>query len=119
MQENRVVMAKRTIRKTDPEHTTAPARRRKAAPAEVEAAAEPKAPRTRRKIAQPVEAVTVVDVAQETTTTVGTTAVEITPEQIAVRAYYISLERGGRPGDQFADWILAERQLREQLAAAR
>jgi len=34
-------------------------------------------------------------------------------EEIALRAYHIYLERGGVPGDEFNDWIIAERQLIE------
>lgn len=36
-----------------------------------------------------------------------------TKEEIALRAYHIYLERGGAPGDEFNDWIIAERQLAE------
>jgi hypothetical protein len=34
-----------------------------------------------------------------------------TAEEIAVRAYQIYLERGGAPGNEFEDWIQAEREL--------
>ena len=34
-----------------------------------------------------------------------------TAEEIAVRAYQIYLERGGAPGNEFEDWIRAEREL--------
>jgi hypothetical protein len=37
---------------------------------------------------------------------------ELPHEHIAVRAYHIYLERGGRPGDEFQDWVTAERELR-------
>jgi hypothetical protein len=35
-----------------------------------------------------------------------------TDEQIRARAYQIFLARGGRPGDPDADWLQAERELR-------
>ena len=34
-------------------------------------------------------------------------------EDIAVRAYYIYLERDGADGDPTGDWLQAERELRE------
>jgi hypothetical protein len=34
-----------------------------------------------------------------------------TPEEIALRAYHIYLERAGMPGNELEDWIAAERQL--------
>jgi hypothetical protein len=34
-----------------------------------------------------------------------------TADEIAVRAYQIYLERGGAPGNEFEDWIRAEREL--------
>ena len=34
-----------------------------------------------------------------------------TQEQIATRAYEIYLERGATPGNEFQDWIQAEREL--------
>jgi Protein of unknown function (DUF2934) len=34
-----------------------------------------------------------------------------TMEDIALRAYQIYLERGGTPGNEFEDWIRAEREL--------
>lgn len=42
--------------------------------------------------------------------------VQVPHEYVALRAYHLYLERGGQPGDQFQDWVTAERQLREQLA---
>jgi len=33
------------------------------------------------------------------------------PEEIAVRAYHIYLERNGAPGDPHADWLRAEAEL--------
>jgi hypothetical protein len=34
-----------------------------------------------------------------------------TQEEIALRAYQIYLERGGVPGNEFEDWMEAQRQL--------
>ena len=34
-----------------------------------------------------------------------------TQEEIALRAYHIYLERGATPGNEFEDWMEAERQL--------
>jgi hypothetical protein len=34
-----------------------------------------------------------------------------TREEIALRAYEIFLQRGGAPGNELADWVLAEREL--------
>jgi Protein of unknown function (DUF2934) len=34
-----------------------------------------------------------------------------TQEEIALRAYQIYLQRGGVPGNEFEDWMQAERQL--------
>ena len=36
---------------------------------------------------------------------------QATPEEIALRAYQIYLERGGAPGSELEDWIQAEREL--------
>ena len=38
------------------------------------------------------------------------------PEEIALRAYYIYLQRAGAPGDEIADWVQAERELIRELA---
>jgi hypothetical protein len=35
------------------------------------------------------------------------------PEQIAVRAYHIYMERGGVESDPVSDWLQAERELAE------
>ena len=45
--------------------------------------------------------------------------IELSHDEIAERAYHIYLERGAQPGDPFADWLTAERQLRERLVGAR
>ena len=34
-----------------------------------------------------------------------------TPDEIALRAYHIYLERGCTPGDPMQDWLQAEREL--------
>jgi len=47
--------------------------------------------------------------------TAKTTARVITQEQIAKRAYEIYAGRGYAPGDQHADWLEAERQLKAGL----
>jgi hypothetical protein len=44
---------------------------------------------------------------------------DVPHEHIAVRAYHIYLERGGRSGNDFADWIAAERELRARAAGNR
>ena len=36
---------------------------------------------------------------------------QLTQEEIALRAYQIYQERGATPGNEFEDWIEAERQL--------
>jgi hypothetical protein len=42
-------------------------------------------------------------------------AVRPSHEQIAERAYYIYLERGGSTGDPQEDWLQAERELTEGI----
>ena len=39
-------------------------------------------------------------------------------EQIRVRAYYLHLERRGRPADPTADWLRAEQELATRRSAA-
>ena len=41
----------------------------------------------------------------------------ITEEQIRNRAYQIFLRRKGAPGDQFGDWVLAERELINEIGS--
>jgi hypothetical protein len=43
-----------------------------------------------------------------------TAANQPTREEIALRAYEIFLRRGGAPGNELADWVLAERELLDQ-----
>jgi len=40
-------------------------------------------------------------------------AYQPTNEEIALRAYHIYLERGSMPGDPIADWLQAEREMKE------
>ena len=40
-----------------------------------------------------------------------------TRREIEQRAYFIYLQRGGNGGDPVADWLRAERELREELQA--
>jgi hypothetical protein len=42
-----------------------------------------------------------------------------TREEIALRAYQIYLERGMSEGNEFSDWILAERELSERASKPR
>jgi hypothetical protein len=42
-----------------------------------------------------------------------------THEEIALRAYYIYLQRGGAPGNEFADWTRAEQELLAEAAKPR
>ena len=44
----------------------------------------------------------------------GKTAVQPTQAQIAEAAYFRHLNRGGGNGDEFNDWIEAERDLKER-----
>ena len=39
--------------------------------------------------------------------------------EIALRAYHIYLQRGGAPGNEFADWMQAERELLGEIAKPR
>jgi hypothetical protein len=114
-------MAKRNIRKTESDTPIT------SETAQAAGNGTPKAARARRKTDRPVVAATAAEAAQvasapavqaPTPMAAGSQPAEIrlSHEQIAVRAYHIFLERGGRPGDQLTDWVTAERQLREQLA---
>ncbi len=42
-----------------------------------------------------------------------------TPDDIALRAYHIYLERGCTPGDPMQDWLQAERELSAQTSKPR
>ena len=154
-------MAKRNIRKTDPDIVTNPDAthdattpgRREASAADLNGrAAAPKTSRSRRKADAPVtatatqsEPVTEVtpitaEGAIETpsaaanvtpeqdqprtaasssfTTVAEVAAIELSHDQIAERAYHLYLERNRQPGDPFADWLTAERELRERFVGA-
>jgi hypothetical protein len=140
-------MAKRSIRKTDPETTSTPERRHAAPVEPTDRAAAPKTTRSRRKSDAPVPAVappapsaapshitaeaaidspsSEVTVTREDqtaspsfTTVAEVAAVELSHDQIAERAYHLYLERGRQPGDPFADWLTAERELRRRFVGA-
>lgn len=95
-------MSKRT---TPASKTTsaAPAPRRRATKPVVDAtpADAPKAPRTRRKA-------TTAEVAAAAEVTPPAAAPQPSHDEIAIRAYFISIERGADP---VAAWLLAEREL--------
>jgi len=131
-------MAKRNIRKTDSDTTSTPESRH-ASPVEPNGrAAAPKTARSRRKsdTATPasqtagVSPVTAEGVIEETraeaaatvapsfTTVAEVAAVQLSHDQIAERAYHLYLERGRQPGDPFADWLMAERELRKRFVGA-
>ena len=52
------------------------------------------------------------------TTLAEVAAVQLSHDQIAERAYHLYLERDRQPGDPFADWLTAERELRERFVGA-
>ena len=95
-------MSKRTTGKT-PSDSPSPAPRRKAP--EPDTTSAPKTARPRRKVTAAVtsEAPEVVE-----------QIVTLSADDIARRAYFIALERGFQ-GDPVADWLQAERQLREAI----
>ena len=93
-------------KRTTPEVKTssdAPAPRRRAAKPPVDAApvAAPKAQGTRRKA-------TTNDVTSSAQVSVSTDTRQPTHDEIAIRAYFISIEQGADP---VAAWLLAEREL--------
>jgi hypothetical protein len=112
-------MAKRTISKSD-EGTTTPTRRRKINGDAAAADMAPKTPRTRKKAetAPVVSASSVEEIPAAPAPVAASAPVQVSHEQIAVRAYHLYLARGGRGGDQFQDWIVAERELRSGLVGA-
>ena len=112
-------------RKTDSEGTTAPSRRRKSTTdpiaASSVAAKTPRAPRLKSDIPTLQAASAATAGAAEGTieapaTALHTETVHVPHDQIAVRAYHLYLERGGRGGDPVSDWVAAERELRQQRA---
>ena len=95
-------MSKRTTpeSKTTPE-TPAPRRRATKPAVDTTPAEAPKAPRTRRKATS-----SEVTVAAEATPSADRAAAS--HDEIAMRAYFISIEQGADP---VAAWLLAEREL--------
>ena len=96
-------------RKTTRTRTPAPVAAAPAAPPQPAAAAAPKprragAPRRAKHVGAEVPA--------------GLTIAPPTVEEIRVRAYYLSLERGGPAADPTADWLRAEQELVALLNAA-
>jgi hypothetical protein len=101
-------MSKRTPATSKTPSDAPKTRSRAAKPASETTETTPKAPRTRRK-AQPA---TAVAVAAETAIAAAVIDVTRPPthEEIAMRAYFIALERGFS-SDPLADWLAAEREL--------
>lgn len=116
-------MAKRTISKSGDSPTT-PTRSRKVNGDAAAADMAPKAPRLRRKVdAAPIVTTSVDAPAEETPASpasvpAASSSRVIPHDQIAVRAYHLYLARGGRGGDQFQDWLIAERELLDGLVGA-
>lgn len=138
-------MAKRNIRKTDPEIAGTPEPRQASTDDSTGRAAAPKTTRSRRKTDAATAAPASVspDVTSNTaeaasespagraarrtdapatapafTTVAEVASVELSHDRIAERAYHLYLERGRQPGDPFADWLTAERELRERVLGA-
>jgi Protein of unknown function (DUF2934) len=143
-------MAKRNIRKTDPDTVSTPDSREASTADTNGRASAPKPSRSRRKADAPVAAAApqpgrAADVtpitaeggietatltqasrvedqprtaASSFTTVAEVAAVELSHDQIAERAYHLYLERDRQPGDPFADWLTAERELRERFVGA-
>jgi len=120
-------MAKRNTRKSDPDDTVAPERRQAAR----NGSAAPRVRTTRSRKTNKETAGTAVsnghDVpggtaeasARDAQTEAHARWVDVPHDQIADRAYHLYLERGGRGGDSFQDWITAERELRERASGNR
>jgi hypothetical protein len=74
-------------------------------PAAVESATKPKARNAPAKAEAPKSAVLATPAKSE--------SVQLAPEVVALRAYFISEQRTaqGKPGDSMTDWLEAERQL--------
>ena len=107
-------MAKKTSKNPDqPESTPLPVPARRRAPAKKSTAAAPLDIATVGRTEQ-------VDMAADT----GATTSNSTPrgnrgrqpshEEIAEAAYFRHLRRGGQGGDEFSDWLEAERELKER-----
>ncbi|MFL6548589.1 MAG: DUF2934 domain-containing protein [Povalibacter sp.] len=76
---------------------------------DVVAAAEPKKPRARKKIALKTETVSAEPVV--------TSSAEDLSGQIEVAAYFIAAQRNFTPGHELDDWLAAEHAVRSQQAA--
>jgi hypothetical protein len=50
----------------------------------------------------------------ESSPTIKTPQLPPTPEEIHLRAHEIYLSRGGAPGRELEDWLLAEQQLKQE-----
>ena len=128
-------MAKRTTPKTDQETTAAPDGRRASSVNQPDKPTAAKVTRRRKSDELATGSASNAPVAGLDGSAVVATApaavgasfvkvqdvveIELSHDQIAERAYHIYLERGTQPGDSFADWLTAERQLRERLVGAR
>ena len=126
-------MAKRTTPKTDQETTATPERRRANSVNQSDKPTAAKATRRRKSDERAAESASSVSdpvAASERPAAAAPVAgafvkiqdvveIEVSHDEIAERAYHIYLERGAQPGDPFADWLTAERQLRERLVGAR
>jgi len=111
-------MAKRTISKSDEDQTT-PTRRRRVNGDAAAADLAPKTPRTRKKADRaPVVSASAEKIPAAPAPVAAISPVQVSHEQIATRAYHLYLARGGRGGDQFQDWLIAERELRDSLVGA-
>lgn len=89
-----------TVKRTPPVETPAPARARR-----------PGAVRRTKSAAPP--AIAAAPEIHETLEAHGTPETGA-DEQIRVRAYYLHLERRGRPADPTSDWLRAEQELADR-----
>lgn len=132
-------MAKRTTPKTDQDTTAAAERRRASSVNQPDKPTAAKVTRRRKTdalasgsassasapVAEPEGSAVVASAAPEPARGASFVKIqdvvefELSHDEIAERAYHIYLERGAQPGDPFADWLIAERQLRERLVGAR
>lgn len=112
-------MSKRTTDSSKPASDAPKTRSRAIKPAAEATPAAPKASRTRRKASALVDAAVAAEAASaagldpEPVVVVERTAVVVTTrtpshDEIALRAYFISIEQGADP---LAAWLLAEREL--------
>lgn len=94
-------MSKRTTPAGKTPATSAPRRRATKPTVDTTPADAPKAPRTRRKA-------TTTDVTAAAEVAAPTAPPQPSHDEIAIRAYFISIEQGADP---LAAWLLAEREL--------